>query len=163
MNRICYGVTAGVLLFSAMTMHSKEFARNLNYRICIPDQPTKVETAAAKELANYLEKTYTEKIRLNGSDAPILFSVGFAPEALDFTKEKDESFEEIGFYHNTTGEWEASASEELEEVLDKIGAPKTLQEIGVDEAILPLTFEATKDIRDKYVLSRLCWDLGVSI
>jgi len=32
-----------------------------------------------------------------------------------FTKEKDESFEEIGFYHNTTGEWEASASEELEE------------------------------------------------
>ena len=32
-----------------------------------------------------------------------------------FTKEKDESFEEIGFYHNTTGEWEASVSEELEE------------------------------------------------
>ena len=28
---------------------------------------------------------------------------------------KDESFEEIGFYHNTTGEWEASVSEELEE------------------------------------------------
>ena len=32
-----------------------------------------------------------------------------------FTKEKDESFEEIGFYHNTTGEWDASVSEELEE------------------------------------------------
>jgi len=32
-----------------------------------------------------------------------------------FTKEKDESFEEIGFYHNTTGEWEASVSEEVEE------------------------------------------------
>jgi len=32
-----------------------------------------------------------------------------------FTKEKDESFEEIGYYHNTTGEWEPAVSEELEE------------------------------------------------
>ena len=34
---------------------------------------------------------------------------------LYFTYEKDESFEEIGFYHNTTGEWDVSVSEELEE------------------------------------------------
>lgn len=32
-----------------------------------------------------------------------------------FTKEKDETFEDIGFYHNTTGDWEASVSEEIEE------------------------------------------------
>lgn len=32
-----------------------------------------------------------------------------------FTKEKDESFEEIGFYHNTTGEMDASVSEEIDE------------------------------------------------
>ena len=32
-----------------------------------------------------------------------------------FTKEKDESFDEIGFYHNTTGEMDASLSEELDE------------------------------------------------
>lgn len=58
---------------------------------------------------------------------------------------------------------ELPPSAELEKLFDKIGAPKTLQEIGVEEAILPLTFEATKDIRDKYVLSRLCWDLGVIV
>lgn len=56
---------------------------------------------------------------------------------------------------------ELPPSAELEELFDRIHAPKTLQEIGVEEAILPLTFEATKDIRDKYVLSRLCWDLGI--
>lgn len=56
---------------------------------------------------------------------------------------------------------ELPTSTELEDLFDKIGAPKTPQEIGVEEAILPLTFEATKDIRDKYVLSRLCWDLGI--
>jgi hypothetical protein len=27
--------------------------------------------------------------------------------------------------------------------------------------MLPVIFRATKDIRDKYVLSRLAWDLGV--
>lgn len=31
-----------------------------------------------------------------------------------FTYEKDESFEEIGFYHNTSGQWDKSVSEELD-------------------------------------------------
>lgn len=51
--------------------------------------------------------------------------------------------------------------QELEETLNALGAPKTAAEIGIDEALVPLTFRMTKDIRDKYVLSRLCWDLGV--
>ena len=44
--------------------------------------------------------------------------------------------------------------------LDKIDAPKTAQEIGID-CDLSITLKATKDIRDKYVLSRLLWDLGM--
>ncbi len=43
----------------------------------------------------------------------------------------------------------------------KLGLPTELSEIGIDEGILPMTFKATKDIRDKYVLSRLCFDLGI--
>ena len=39
--------------------------------------------------------------------------------------------------------------------------PTTMKEIGLDETILPMTFKATKDIRDKYVLSKLAWDLGI--
>lgn len=50
----------------------------------------------------------------------------------------------------------------IESILDKIHCPKTAEEIGIDPEILPMTFAATKDIRDKYVLSRLCWDLGIS-
>lgn len=50
---------------------------------------------------------------------------------------------------------------QIESLLDAIEAPKSLAEIGTDESLLPLIFEATKDIRDKYVLSRLCWDLGI--
>ena len=48
-----------------------------------------------------------------------------------------------------------------EKILDDIEAPKTPEEIGLGDTSLELTFKATKDIRDKYVLSRLAWDLGV--
>ena len=49
----------------------------------------------------------------------------------------------------------------LEELLLSIGCPTSPTEIGIDSATLPKTFKATKDIRDKYVLSRLAYDLGV--
>ncbi len=50
---------------------------------------------------------------------------------------------------------------EFDALLDLIKMPKTVGELGIDEAILPMTFRTSKDIRDKYVLSRLAWDLGV--
>jgi len=58
-------------------------------------------------------------------------------------------------------EEELPSSQQLEALLDLIGAPKTLSDIGTEDTMLPLIFQATKDIRDKYVLSKLCWDLGV--
>ena len=58
-------------------------------------------------------------------------------------------------------EEELPSAAELEQLLDTIEAPKTLREIGVEESLLPIFFMATKDIRDKYVLSRLAWDLGI--
>ena len=58
-------------------------------------------------------------------------------------------------------EQELPAAAELERLLKAIGAPCSAEEIGLSADILRPTFEATKDIRDKYVLSRLCWDLGI--
>ena len=56
---------------------------------------------------------------------------------------------------------EIPSLEMLNAIFDTIQAPKTLAEIGIDESLLPTVFCATKDIRDKYVLSRLAWDLGI--
>jgi len=56
---------------------------------------------------------------------------------------------------------ELPASDKVERLLNQIGAPKRLEDIGVDGTILPTIFCVTKDIRDKYVLSRLLWDLGI--
>ena len=50
----------------------------------------------------------------------------------------------------------------LERLLDKLQLPKTISEIGTEERLLPTILGATRDIRDKYVLSRLLWDLGIS-
>ncbi|MBR2937678.1 MAG: sn-glycerol-1-phosphate dehydrogenase [Oscillospiraceae bacterium] len=51
--------------------------------------------------------------------------------------------------------------EQLADILNTVGISADLETIGVDSETAKMTFRATKDIRDKYVLSRLAWDLGV--
>lgn len=58
-------------------------------------------------------------------------------------------------------EEELPSSEEIAKLLDTIGISADLTTIGVDAECARTTFKATKDIRDKYVLSRLAWDLGI--
>lgn len=53
------------------------------------------------------------------------------------------------------------SSKEIENLLEVIDAPKSASQMGIDSSNLNKVFSATKDIRDKYVLSRLCWDLGI--
>ena len=56
---------------------------------------------------------------------------------------------------------EIPSSEYIENIMNEISMPKTASEINIDSDIVPITFKATKDVRDKYVLSRLVWDLGI--
>ena len=60
-------------------------------------------------------------------------------------------------------EEELPSSTEVENLLEQIGAPKCVEEIGVSRESLGTAFQATRDIRDKYVLSRLVWDLGIDV
>lgn len=56
---------------------------------------------------------------------------------------------------------ELPAYSQLEDLLHRIGLSPDLITIGIDSQTAKMTFKSTKDIRDKYVLSRLAWDLGV--
>ena len=56
---------------------------------------------------------------------------------------------------------EIPAVAELEMLYEKVGLPGTLADIGEEEKLLPTVLRCTKDIRDKYVLSRMAWDLGI--
>ena len=58
-------------------------------------------------------------------------------------------------------EEELPALSQLESLLDSMEMPKTLYQIGTPDEMLDVIFRATKDIRDKYVLSRLAFDLGI--
>ena len=58
-------------------------------------------------------------------------------------------------------EEELPSAESLARIMDTIGISRDLKTIGVDGECARTTFKATKDIRDKYVLSRLAWDLGI--
>ena len=58
-------------------------------------------------------------------------------------------------------EEELPSAERMMQIMDTIGIPHDLNAIGVDRECAKQTFRATKDIRDKYVLSRLAWDLGI--
>jgi glycerol-1-phosphate dehydrogenase [NAD(P)+] len=49
----------------------------------------------------------------------------------------------------------------FDSLYQKLSLPKTLADIGQDEKLLPAVLRCTKDIRDKYVLSRMVWDLGL--
>lgn len=55
---------------------------------------------------------------------------------------------------------EIPSSKVIEDILTTINCPKTIKEMGI-ECDEQMVFKATKDIRDKYVLTRLLWDLGV--
>ena len=56
---------------------------------------------------------------------------------------------------------ELPSSAEMAKLMDTIGISQDPATIGVDKECLKMTFKATKDVRDKYVLSRLAWDLGI--
>lgn len=56
---------------------------------------------------------------------------------------------------------EIPAISEIEKIFSTIQLPKEPKEIGFSNELIPMTFKSSKDIRDKYVLSRLAWDLGI--
>ncbi|HHT65417.1 MAG TPA: sn-glycerol-1-phosphate dehydrogenase [Clostridiales bacterium] len=49
---------------------------------------------------------------------------------------------------------------EIVELLEEIGAPSSPAALGFSTELVRRTFHATKDIRDKYSVSRLLWDIG---
>lgn len=56
---------------------------------------------------------------------------------------------------------ELPEEEWLREKLKETGAPLTPQELGISREMVHDSFMATKDIRDKYISTRLLWDIGL--
>ena len=57
---------------------------------------------------------------------------------------------------------EIPTEKELISLLNGIGSPTNVSDLEIDSSNIGEIFEATRDIRDKYVLSRLIFDLGLT-
>ena len=118
-------------------------------------------------------KAYVEKFNLESWNADLRTFLGSSAETMIELERKE------GKYRKDTHEtrfqliqknWSAileilhqelPAKKALQELMDTVGISRDLAAIGVDAECAKQTFRATKDIRDKYVLSRLAWDLGI--
>jgi len=118
-------------------------------------------------------KTYVENFSFDGWKEQLRAFLGNSAETMIAQEEREGKYDKRTHpsrFERIVRNWdvivqilddELPASEQLEEILQTIGISGDLQSLGVDSRTAKLTFLATKDIRDKYVLSRLAWDLGV--
>lgn len=56
---------------------------------------------------------------------------------------------------------ELPSSTEILKLMTSLDMPISCSDIGISEDTLKTTFKATKDIRNKYIISHLAWDLGL--
>ena len=141
-----------------------------------------VGTLIAVELYGKIKSTVPEKEKaykyidsfdVEGWNGELRAFLGKSAEAMIALEEKEHKYDkeaQKARFDVIAEKWEdileiineeLPEQEELKALYKKMGLPMTMSGIGLDEGILEMTFKASKDIRDKYVLSRLCADLGI--
>ena len=139
-------------------------------------------TAAAAKLYDYVRTVTPDSQKAEKYVAEFDYSVwkeqlhtflGKSGETMTALEEKEKKYDKASHparFRRICTHWdeiqtvireEIPTHAEISAILKKIGIPEDLQSIGVDKKTAQMTFKATKDIRDKYVLSRLAWDLGI--
>ncbi len=125
-------------------------------------------TPDAEKAKNYAESfsfyDWSEKLReFLGKGAEAMIALEEKEKKYDEKKHKERLKKIIDNWESilTMIKEELPSYNDLLALFEKTGLPSKLEDINIDEEILPLTIKASKDIRDKYVLSRLLWDLGV--
>ncbi len=98
-----------------------------------------------------------------GKGAEAMISLDQKEKKYDISSHKERLERILNNWHHICEiiDEELPAGSKIEKILDTLHAPKSVSEIGADERLVPLIFKSTKDIRNKYVASRLCHDLGV--
>lgn len=149
-----HGIQCGIATVLAAEKYEK-------LKSITPDGKTAQEHFNSFDLNAWLEKL---KAYL-GSSADVM--VENAPTSERYNKEKHEQRVE-NIINNwdeilKTVEKEIPPCSEIIKILHTIGAPSESDEINIPKSENELTFSATKDIRDKYILSTLLWDIGAEL
>ncbi|MBE6549249.1 MAG: sn-glycerol-1-phosphate dehydrogenase [Ruminococcaceae bacterium] len=119
---------------------------------------------ALKYVADFEFDAWAKELQtlLGKASAPMI-----AAEAKDGKYDKEKHSERIKVI---IGNWdkiisiineEIPSPDTLSQLFKALGLPQNISDLEPDVSLFPNIFKATKDIRDKYVLSRLLWDLGI--
>jgi len=93
-----------------------------------------------------------------------------APEIIKLNEEESNSYEKrMERVKRAVGKWnevvnilsEVPSHNEIREILKKVGAPVTLKELGVDRDTVVNGLVYAKEIRNRYTVLQLAWDLGI--
>ncbi len=118
-------------------------------------------------------EAYAENFDLDSWNEKLRRFIGPGAEPMTEAEKKDGKYDLANHakrLENIIGNWDKIISAVKEELPDEesfnniyslAGIPKKPEEIGIDKSDIPMTFLCTKDIRNKYILSSLTWDLGI--
>ena len=125
----------------------------------IPDK-----AAAIESVKNFDYSKWSEILRdFLGKSADALIMLEKKENKFDKEKHKarlDIIIEKWNIILNIIKE-ELPSSSETEALMAELGMPLSCNDIGISGDTLKTTFLATKDIRNKYIISHLGWDLGL--
>lgn len=125
----------------------------------VPDK-----TSATESVQNFSYTQWCETLREHlGKSAETLIALEAKEGKFDTEKHKarlQTIIEKWDIILNIIKE-ELPPSEDIEKLMKNLKMPLSCSDIGISEDTLKTTFKTTKDIRNKYIISHLGWDLGV--
>jgi len=146
-----HGIMCGI--GTLITLHAYEKLRNM-----VPDK----EKALAKAAAFREEEWATRLRKQLGKGAQVMIAGEKKEGKYDAEKHKVRLERIIAVYPQLLALMETlPAAAEVQAFFEKIGHPTSGRQVDIPEETMREAFVSAKDIRDKYVLGRLLWDLGL--
>lgn len=137
-------------------------------------QAVKLYEAVKKKAPNEeIARSYIEKFSYEDWKIHLREFLGSSAETMIAQEEREKKFDKSAHaarFAKIQQNWdtivrildeELPSYEALSAIMETVGIPLEMHCIDVDNDTAKMTFRATKDVRDKYVLSRLAWDLGI--
>lgn len=147
-----HGIQCGIATVTALRLYEK---------ILQIDKPNKEKALAYAKSFNY--ETWKKILRKQlGKSAEAMIEIEAKEQKYDVERHKKrleiiiEKWDEIRAIIS-----KLPTANEVVEMLQSIGAPTSFEEIGFTKKEEQNAIRMSKDIRDKYVGSRLLWDLGL--
>lgn len=148
---VFHGTKVGIGTILVNRLAEKLIDSNLNFDILKEEARYFDEQKWCKDIKRLYKKTAPEIITLNKKPYDILIK-----ERLDRLERIEDNWDSIVETIN-----KVPSSQQIECFLNEAGAPTSPQDIGIDNNIIKDTIIYAKEVRQRYTILRLLWDMGL--